>query len=159
MKRTIIIALALITLVKISNGQTGKSTTGASIASSAVPFVSITPDSRAGAMGDVGVATSPDMNSQHINPAKYVFSESTSGVALSYSPWLRNLVRDMSLAYLVGYHQLDKNQSISGSLRYFDLGSMELFDISGINLGSASPNEFSLDFGYSRKLSDSWAGS
>ena len=159
MKRTIIIALALITLVKISNGQTKYPTSGSSIASSAVPFVSITPDSRAGAMGDAGVATSPDVNAQFWNPAKYVFAESTSGVALSYSPWLRNLVNDMNLAYLVGYHQLDKNQSISGSLRYFDLGSMELFGEGGASTGSSDPNEFSLDFGYSRKLSDSWSGS
>jgi len=159
MKRTIIIALALITLVQISNGQTKYPTSGSSIASSAVPFVSITPDSRAGAMGDAGVATSPDVNAQFWNPAKYVFAESTSGVALSYSPWLRNLVNDMNLAYLVGYHQLDKNQSISGSLRYFDLGSMELFGEGGASTGSSDPNEFSLDFGYSRKLSDSWSGS
>ena len=159
MKRTIIIALALITLVKISNGQTKYPTSGSSIASSAVPFVSITPDSRAGAMGDAGVATSPDVNAQFWNPAKYVFAESTSGVALSYSPWLRKLVNDMNLAYLVGYHQLDKNQSISGSLRYFDLGSMELFGEGGASTGSSDPNEFSLDFGYSRKLSDSWSGS
>jgi len=82
MKRTIIIALVLITLVKISNGQTKYPTSGSSIASSAVPFVSITPDSRAGAMGDAGVATSPDVNAQFWNPAKYVFAESTSGVAL-----------------------------------------------------------------------------
>lgn len=159
MKRIIIIALALITLVKISNGQTKYPTNGASIASSAVPFVSITPDSRAGAMGDAGVATSPDVNAQHWNPAKYVFAESNSGIALSYSPWLRNLVNDMNLAYLVGYHQLDKNQSISGSLRYFDLGSMELFSEGGSPDGSSYPNEFSVDFGYSRKLSDSWSGS
>ena len=66
---------------------------------------------------------------------------------------------DMNLAYLVGYHQLDKNQSISGSLRYFDLGSMELFGEGGASTGSSDPNEFSLDFGYSRKLSDSWSGS
>jgi len=159
MKRTIIIALVLITLVKISNGQTKYPTSGSSIASSAVPFVSITPDSRAGAMGDAGVATSPDVNAQFWNPAKYVFAESTSGVALSYSPWLRKLVNDMNLAYLAGYHQLDKNQSISGSLRYFDLGSMELFGEGGASTGSSDPNEFSLDFGYSRKLSDSWSGS
>jgi len=159
MKRTIIIALVLITLVKISNGQTKYPTSGSSIASSAVPFVSITPDSRAGAMGDAGVATSPDVNAKFWNPAKYVFAESTSVVALSYSPWLRKLVNDMNLAYLAGYHQLDKNQSISGSLRYFDLGSMELFGEGGASTGSSDPNEFSLDFGYSRKLSDSWSGS
>lgn len=109
-------------------------------------------------MGDAGVATSPDVNSQYWNPAKYVFSESRSGVALSYTPWLRNLVPDMNLAYLTGFHQLDEIQAVSASLRYFDLGSMELFSETGHSNGSSSPNEFSVDLGYNRKLSDNWSG-
>ena len=101
----LLLSFILILTTNISWGQT--STTGASVVSSAVPFLSIAPDSRGGAMGDAGVATSPDVNSQFWNTAKYVFNESRSGIALSYTPWLRNLVSDMNLAYLVGYHKLD----------------------------------------------------
>ena len=157
MKRIIsLIAFLIFFLIEIAYSQS--STTGSSVVSSAVPFLSISPESRGGAMGDAGVATSPDINSQYWNPAKYVFSESRSGVALSYTPWLYSLVKDMSLAYLSGYHQLDDKQALSGSLRYFNLGSMELFTSSGSSNGSSSPNEFSVDFGYSRKLSDYWSG-
>ena len=152
----LLLSFILILTTNISWGQT--STTGASVVSSAVPFLSIAPDSRGGAMGDAGVATSPDVNSQFWNTAKYVFNESRSGIALSYTPWLRNLVSDMNLAYLVGYHKLDDRQSISASLRYFDLGSMPLFTETGINNGSSNPNEFSIDVGYSLKLSDNWSG-
>jgi hypothetical protein len=155
-RNILLVALVLFSLTEVTYGQT--STTGSLIVSSAVPFLTIAPDSRGGAMGDAGVATSPDFNSQYWNPAKYVFNESRSGIALSYTPWLRNLVKDMNLAYLVGYHQLDDKQSISGSLRYFDLGSMQLFDEGGSSSGSSSPNEFAVDFGYSRKLSDYWSG-
>jgi hypothetical protein len=157
MKRNILlVALAIFSLVQTTKGQ--KSTTGSLVVSSAVPFLSIAPDSRGGAMGDVGVATSPDVNSQYWNPAKTIFNESRSGIALSYTPWLHNLVKDMNLAYITGYHQLDDKQSLSGSLRYFDLGSMQLYDDGGNPGISSNPNEFALDFGYSRKLSDYWSG-
>jgi hypothetical protein len=158
MKQNILlIALAMIFLVEVTEGQI-KSTTGSLVVSSAVPFLSIAPDSRGGAMGDVGVSTSPDINSQFWNPAKNVFNESRSGIALSYTPWLRSLVQDMNLAYLTGYHQLDDKQAFSGSLRYFDLGAMKLFNEEGASTGSSSPNEFAVDFGYSLKLSDNWSG-
>jgi hypothetical protein len=157
MKRNLLlIAVLFLSTISITHGQ--KSTTGSLVVSSAVPFLSIAPDSRGGAMGDAGVATSPDVNSQYWNPAKFVFNESRSGVALSYTPWLRKLVSDMNLAYLTGYHQLDDKQSLSASLRYFDLGSMDLFTEIGTPNGSSSPNEFAVDFGYSRKLSDNWSG-
>jgi hypothetical protein len=134
------------------------STTGANTISTGVPFLTIAPDSRAGAMGDAGVATSPDVYSQHWNPAKYAFSESEMGVGLSYSPWLRNLVSDINLAYLVGYKQLDKQQTISGSLRYFALGDISFYSDYGDAMGQQSPNEFALDFGYTRLLSDNFSG-
>jgi len=157
MKRILFFVLLLIfTGVQYSFGQA--STTGASVVSSAVPFLTIAPDSRGGGMGDVGAATSADINSQFWNPAKYAFSESKTGIALTYTPWLRNLVPDMNLAYLSGYHQLDNIQSLSGSLRYFDLGSMDLFNESGGSEGSSHPTEFAVDFGYTRKLSDEWSG-
>ena len=155
------ISLILLLLLFVSTEflHAQSSTTGAGVVSSAVPFLTIAPDSRGGAMGDAGVATQPDINSQTWNPAKYAFIESRSGIALSYTPWLRNLVEDMNLAYLVGYHQLDKLQTISGSLRYFDLGQMVFYDNNGNELFPSSPNEFSVDMGYALKLSDNWSGS
>ena len=115
-------------------------TSGANTITTAVPFLSITPDSRAGGMGDAGVALSPDVNSQHWNPAKYVFMESDMGVGLSYSPWLRNLVNDIDLAYLVGYKKLDDVQSISASLRYFSLGEITFTSDLGAIQGQQKPN-------------------
>lgn len=157
MKRNILILLALLLIsTNVTFGQ--NSTTGSAVVSSAVPFLSIGPDSRGGAMGDAGVATSADVNSQYWNPAKFVFNESRSGIALSYTPWLKHLVGDMNLAYLTGFHQLDDKQAVSASLRYFDLGSMDLFTETGNPDGSSYPNEWAIDLGYSRKLSDNWSG-
>lgn len=131
---------------------------GANTITTAVPFLSITPDSRAGGMGDVGVGTSADVTSQHWNPAKYVFMESDMGVGLSYSPWLRNLVDDINLAYLSGYKKLDDVQSVSASLRYFALGDITFTNLEGSVTGQQSPNEFAIDFAYTRKLSDVFSG-
>lgn len=131
---------------------------GANTITTAVPFLAITPDSRAGGMGDAGVGTTADVNSQHWNPAKYVFMESEMGVGLSYSPWLRNLVDDINLAYLTGYKRLDDVQAISASLRYFALGDIVFTSDQGEFMGQQSPNEFAIDFGYSRLLSDVFSG-
>lgn len=131
---------------------------GANVVTSAVPFLTIAPDSRAAAMGDLGVATTPDVNSQHWNPAKYAFVGSDMGVALSYSPWLRNLVKDINLGYLVGYKKLDEYQTLSASLRYFALGDIMFMDLYGNYIATQSPNEFAIDFGYSRLLSEYFSG-
>ena len=134
------------------NAQT--STTGANYISTAVPFLTITPDSRSGGMGDVGVALSPDINSQYWNPAKYAFIDSKMGFSVSYTPWLRDIVNDINLGYLVGYKKLDDMQSISASLRFFTLGNIVFTNEDAVEQGTRSPNEFSIDMGYSRKLSD-----
>ncbi len=126
---------------------------------SAVPFLTIAPDSRAGAMGDVGVATAPDINSQHWNAAKYVFMKGKGGMAISYTPWLRKLVPDINLAYLAGYYKLDGRQALSGSLRYFSLGNIVFTDRFGNPDGRQfNPNEFALDAGYSRLFTDKLSG-
>lgn len=125
---------------------------------SAVPFLTIAPDSRAGAMGDVGVATSPDISSQHWNPAKYVFLKNDAGVAISYTPWLRRLIPDINLAYLSGYIKLDPQQAISGSLRYFSLGDILFTNIQGDPQGQFNPNELALDAAYSRLFTDNFSG-
>ena len=125
----------------------------------AVPSLSIAPDARGGGMGDVGAATTPDVNSQYWNPAKYVFMESETGVSLSYTPWLRKLVTDIDLAYLSGYYKFDQRQALSVSLRYFSLGEIVLMDEQGNPQNTAHPNEFALDAAYSRKLSDKLSAS
>ena len=124
----------------------------------AVPFLMITPDSRAGGMGDAGVASSPDANSIHWNAAKLCFAQKKIGMSLSYTPWLRRLVPDINLGYLSGYTKLGKDQAIAGSLRYFSLGNIQFTDINGNNIGQFTPNEFALDVAYSRKLSERFSG-
>lgn len=124
--------------------------------SSAVPFLLIAPDSRAGAMGDVGVATSPDVNSQHWNPAKYALAEKNSGIAISYTPWLRGVTNDMNLLYLAGYKKMDK-QTIALSLLYFSIGEITFTNSIGDEIKTVKPNEFAVDFSYSRLLSDNFS--
>jgi len=126
--------------------------------STAVPFLTITPDSRHGAMGDVGAATSPDANSQYLNPSKYAFTEGKFGFSLSYTPWLRQLVNDINLAYLAGFYRIDDEQVIGSSLRYFSMGDITLTGVDQTNMGTVSPSEFAIDFSYSRKLSDKLSG-
>lgn len=118
----------------------------------AMPSLTISPDGRASGMGDIGVATSPDQNSQHWNAAKYAFLNSKGGLSVSYSPWLRKLVKDINLAYITGYYKFDDKQAISASFTYFSLGEVSLTDYAGTDLGVAKPNEFALDVAYSRKL-------
>ena len=120
----------------------------------AVPFLQVAPDSRAGAMGDMGVATSADANSQHHNPSKYVFNKNKFGISISYSPWLRKLVNDINLLYLGTYWKITDNDALSFSLRYFSLGDIQFTDNYGAPMGSQKPNEFAIDLGYSRKLID-----
>lgn len=120
----------------------------------AVPFLQIAPDSRGGAMGDVGCATSADINSQAYNPAKYVFNKNTFGISVSYSPWLRNLVSDINLLYLSTYWRMTEMDAIAFSLRYFSLGDIQFTDDMGNPTMQENPNEFALDFTYSRKLID-----
>jgi hypothetical protein len=134
-------------------------TSGSNTITTAVPFLSITPDSRAGGMGDAGVATTPDVASQHWNPAKYAFIQSEMGVSLSYSPWLVNLADDINLAYLSGYKRIDDVQTVSSSLRYFSLGNITFTDDYGTELNTVNPNEFAIDLGYTRMLSELFSGS
>ena len=123
----------------------------------AVPFLLISPDSRAGGMGDVGVATTPDANSMHWNPAKFSFIDEDMGFAVSYVPWLRELVPDINLSYISGYKKLNKNDVLAMELRYFTLGDITFTDIVGNNLGQYKPNEFAIGSSYSRKLSDQFS--
>lgn len=135
----------------------------------AVPFLLIAPDTRGGALGDAGVATSPDGNSLHWNPAKLSFLQEMSGaklkserpdfgISLSYSPWLRALVDDMSLAYLTGYKILNEKQAVTGGLRFFSLGTITFTDNNGSVIRDFEPIEFSFDVAFSQKLSENLSG-
>ncbi|GAB1405463.1 type IX secretion system outer membrane channel protein PorV [Lentimicrobium sp.] len=125
---------------------------------SAVPFLQIAPDSRAGGMGEAGVSSTPDANSLHWNPAKYTYIENDMGFALSYSPWLRELVSDINLAYLTGYRKLPNDQVVAGSLLYFSLGDIVFTNILGQTIGNYRPNEFALSAAYARKLTQNLSG-
>ena len=116
-----------------------------------VTSLTIAPDSRAGAMGDVGAATDPDVNSQYWNPAKYPFAISPAGFSLAYTPWLRQLVSDIDLANLVGYYRIGDYQAISASLTYFSLGEVWVDDY------TIKPYEMAVDFAYSRMLSETFS--
>ena len=123
-----------------------------------VPSLTITPDSRGGGMGDVGAATTPDINSQHWNPAKYAFMESPAGFSFSYTPWLSKLVSDINLLYAAGYWKFDEQQSVSASLRFFSLGEIKLTgERPEDDFGTAHPNELAFDLAYSRLLSEKWS--
>lgn len=122
-----------------------------------VTSLTIAPDSRAGAMGDVGAATDPDVNSQYWNPAKYPFAISPAGISLAYTPWLRQLVSDIDLANLVGYYRIGDYQAISGSLTYFSLGEVYVGDIGSAQ--TIKPYEMAVDFAYSRMLSETFSAS
>lgn len=120
----------------------------------------IAPDARAAGMGDVGVATDPDVNSQYWNPAKYPFCISRAGVALNYTPWLRQLVSDMDLAYLSGYYRIGDYSAVSASLRYFSLGEVmtDYDSTTGESSGmTINPYEMSFDVAYSLMLSEKFS--
>ncbi|MBX3164260.1 MAG: type IX secretion system outer membrane channel protein PorV [Bacteroidetes bacterium] len=123
----------------------------------AVPFLMISPDSKQGAMGDVGAATAPDVNSVFWNGSKLAFMDNQFGVGATVTPWLRRLVPDINMYYLSGYGKLNSRQVIGGSLRYFSLGSIELRDVTGTYTGNYNPNEFAVDLAFSQKLSQSFA--
>lgn len=125
------------------------------VVTSAVPFLRISPDARSGGMGDMGVATSPDASSMFYNLAKTPFNKSKAGIALTYTPWLKSIgVSDVYLASVSGYYKLDEVSAISGSLRYFNLGSIQFTDFSGNPISTGKPTEISVGGGYSRKLSE-----
>lgn len=124
------------------------------IVTTAVPFLRISPDARAGGMGDLSIATTPDAASSFYNLGKVPFNINPAGINVTYTPWLKNLVNDVYLASASGYYKLDDLQAVSGSLRYFSLGNIQFTDQNGNSLGSNNPREFGLDFGYSRRLSE-----
>jgi len=125
------------------------------IVTTAVPFLRISPDARAGGMGDLGVATSADASSALYNNAKTPFAKHDIGIGLTYTPWLKDLgLNDVYLLAASGFYKLNDKQALSASIRYFSLGNIQFTDNSGNPLNTGQPREFSADFGYSQKLSD-----
>lgn len=124
------------------------------IVTTAVPFLRISPDARAGGMGDLGLATNPDASSSFFNIGKVPFNTSTTGLTVSYTPWLKSIVNDVYLAAASGFVKLDELQAVSGSIRYFNLGNIQFTGTSGEPVGEGRPREFGIDLSYSRKLSD-----
>jgi hypothetical protein len=120
----------------------------------AVPLLMIGPDARAGGMGDGGVASSADVNSMHWNAAKYSRIKDDMGFSFNYTPWLRNLVNDINLAYVSFYKRIDNVSTVAATLRYFSLGEITFTNEVGENLGTYKPNEFAIDAAYSRILTD-----
>ncbi len=127
--------------------------------STAIPSLSIAPDARGGSMGDNGAATLPDINSQFWNASKYAFMESKAGVAISYTPWLRKLVKDVYMAYASGYYKPGQNDrsAIGASLRYFSLGAIPITNYGGKPLRDINPYEMAFDLSYGMKLSDAYS--
>ncbi len=123
----------------------------------AAPFLMITPDGRAGGMGDVGVATSPDFNNQHHNPAKAAFNQSSLSIGVNFTPWMNKLVNDVYLGGISATGLIDEKSAWSASFKYFTLGEINLTDYDGNEIGIEKPNEMALDGTYALKLSEGFA--
>lgn len=123
----------------------------------AVPFLRITPDARSGAMGGTGIALTPDANAVFWNLSKIPFSKKNFSVSATYTPWLTEMTNDVFLAYLSAYKKIDDRQAVGVSLRYFDMGDVQLTNFEGEDQGKTHPREFSIDAGYARKLSEHWS--
>ena len=125
-----------------------------------VPSLTIAPDARGSAMGDIGAATDPDIYSQYWNPAKYAFAYSKAGIGLTYTPWLRSLVDDIGLVYLSGFYKLGDNDrsAIGASIRSFSLGEITMTDVNGETMDITNPYELAVDLSYALKFSETFSG-
>lgn len=149
--KKILISLTAILCAATISAQTVDDTMNPLITS--MPSLSIAPDARAAGMGDIGVATEADYNSQYWNPAKYAYMYSKGGITANYTPWLRKLVTDIDLAYLAGFYNFgDLGGGIGASFTYFSMGDVALTDGNGKEIQTVRPNEWALDLSYFRKL-------
>jgi hypothetical protein len=159
LKKATFFPLIVILFPTIVFAQTGVNTNGSSTTAptTAVPFLLISPDSRSGALGDAGVALSPDVNANYWNPAKLAFLENNDDVSISYSPWLRQLGPDVSLSYLSYAHVINSRDAFGLSLRYFNFGSTTLSDVNSNYQGTYYPNEYSLNASFARKFGEGFS--
>lgn len=124
------------------------------IITTAVPFLSITPDARAAGMGDAGAATSPDANAGYWNAGKLAFIDKAYGGSASYTPWLGKIINDMSIFYLSGFYKITREQTVAASMKYFNLGEIQFRDVNNVDQGRFNPREFAFDVTYSRLLTE-----
>src|SRR5690554_65196 len=149
-------------LTAVAFGQSGNTAKDASdlqlnTITTAVPFLQITPDSRSGALGDVGTALSPSSNSLFWNTSMLSFAKDKSEISLSYSPWLQNLASDINLSHLAGFYRLNERNVIGGSLRFFSLGEIVFTDNTGATTIVHTPTEFEILGGYAFQLNDKFS--
>jgi hypothetical protein len=145
--------LLIVVFSKAQTGVTGSDSTNRAI-TTAVPFLTISPDARHAALGDAGAASSADPNASYWNPAKLVHINKTYGGSLSYTPWLGKIVDDMDIFYLSGFYKITREQVVSLSLKYFNMGEIFFRDASNQSLGDFNPRDWSLDATYSRLLTE-----
>ena len=158
LKVTFVASLVFACLAQVK-GQIRADLGDRNVVTTSVPFLIISPDSRSGGMGDVGVSTTADVNAMHWNASKLAFLEDDDQIlSLSYTPWLNRLVPDINLAYLSFGTKISENQAIGASFRYFSLGEINFTDEQGNSMGQFIPNEFAVDFAYALKLSDNFSG-
>jgi hypothetical protein len=160
--RAIIYTCAVVLTLGVANTANAQLSTNQldgriNVINTAVPFLRIDPEARSGAMGDVGIAIAPDANSIQWNMAKVPFATNDMSLSMTYTPWLRELVNDIYLAYLAGYIKLDEAQGVAASLRYFSLGDITFTNVNGEETGQFRPHEFSFDLGYARKFTDDFS--
>ncbi|MEP6514167.1 MAG: type IX secretion system outer membrane channel protein PorV [Parafilimonas sp.] len=152
MQKKLTIAACIIVAGLLLTLESKAQTAPINIVTTAVPFLRISPDARAGGMGDAGIATSPDANSAFWNLAKTPFAKTPTAIGATYTPWLKDIAPDVYLASISGYHQLDEQQAFSATIRYFNLGQIQFTSPEGFSEGTGRPREFGIDIGYSRKL-------
>jgi len=170
MKKTMMIcAICILGLLNTTNAQVGFNPVSGCVTDAngtcvpntlltAVPFLRIVPDARAGAMGDAGIGVSPDASAIHFNAAKLAFSEENVGLGVTYTPWLRNLgLNDVYMAYLSGFRKVDDLQTVGFGFRFFSLGDINFTDANGVTTGSGSPRELEFSLAYARKLSTNFS--
>lgn len=151
-KKTLLFSATALAFGKMASAQ--ETTQPINLVQTSVPFLTISPDARSGAMGNAGVATTPDAFSTFWNSAKVPFSSSNGQIGFTYTPWLSDITNDVYLLSLGGYYKTDENSAVSGGIRYFNLGNIQLTDENGQLQGNSTPKELSVQVGYSRKLSE-----
>ena len=156
MKHLLYLVLA-IAIINISPVNAQEENSKINAITTAAPFLLITPDARAGGMGDVGVATSPDFNNQHHNAAKSVFNSHSLSIGLNFTPWLNKLANDVYLGSVTANGLINERSAWTGEFKYFTLGEIQLTDINGENIKIVKPNEFALGGSYALKLNEVFA--
>lgn len=157
LKKIILALFIVLGLSLTASAQSYQNSQASRVITTAVPFLTISPDARSGALGDAGAAITADANAVYWNVGKLAFVQKDYGAAISYTPWLRKLVNDMSLAQISGYAKVRKNEAIGINFKYFKLGEIQFTDNSGNKLQTYRPNEFLVGVVYSRKMSKNWS--